>query len=241
MQKLKVDILAFAAHPDDIELACSGTILKQIKQGKKVAIVDLTQGELGTRGTPESREQEAAAASKMMGISARENLAMQDGFFSHNMQNTNKVIEMVRLYQPDIVLANAVEDRHPDHGRASKLVSEACFLSGLRKVETGYKGEWQEPWRPRMVLHYIQDRYIQPDVVMDVTEEFEMKMEVIKCFKTQFFDPNSKEPKTPISGQDFLSFIEARSREMGRAGGFEHGEGFTMEKRPGIQSFEGLF
>lgn len=230
-----IDILAFAAHPDDIELSCSGTIMKAISQGKKVGIVDLTKGELGSRGTIETRFDEAAVASKIMGIDIRVNLRMADGFFEINKENKFRIIEQIRKYRPTIVLANAIEDRHPDHGRASQLVSEACFLAGLRRVETFYEGEIQEAHRPKAVYHYIQDHYIQPDFAVDVTAFVDRKLECIKAFKTQFYDPNSNEPITPISGAEFLDFIKGRMMQFGRPIGAQYAEGFTVERIPGVE------
>lgn len=231
---MKLDILAFAAHPDDVELSASGTVLKHIAAGKKVGIIDLTQGELGSRGTKETRKEEAAASSEILGLSARHNLKMADGFFDVNEENKRLIIEQIRKYKPEIILANAVSDRHPDHGRAAKLVSEAAFLSGLVKVNTTMEGVSQEPHRPRAIYHYIQDYYMKPDLVVDVTDYFEQKMKSILAFKTQFFDPNSSEPDTPISGKDFLDFVESRMRQFGRPIGAKYGEGFTVERFPGI-------
>ena len=234
---MKIDILAFAAHPDDVELSAAGTLIKHIKQGKKVALVDLTQGELGSRGTVETRYAEAADASKILGLSARINLKMEDGFFTHSQENLLKIIEQIRYFKPEIVLCNAIDDRHPDHGRASKLVSEACFLSGLRKIETGHDEDKQEAHRPKAVYHYIQDRYIQPDFVVDVTEFVEQKFEAVRAYKTQFYDPNSKEPQTPISGEEFFGFLRGRMAEFGRSIGVNYAEGFTVERIPGVESF----
>lgn len=200
----KLDILAFAAHPDDVEISASATIMKHIDAGLKVGIVDLTQGELGSRGTIHTRYEEAAEASRLMGISERVNLKMADGFFFNSEENKRLIIEQIRHFQPSIVLMNAISDRHPDHGRGSKLVSEACFLAGLRKIETTFNGVKQTAHRPKAVYHYIQDYYIKPDFVVDVSGYFERKIEVIKAFKTQFYDPLSKEPATPISGEDFF-------------------------------------
>lgn len=227
---MKLDILAFSAHPDDIELSCSGTLLKQIELGYKVGIIDLTQGELGSRGTIDTRYSEAKAAADILGLSARENLKMADGFFEINEENKLKIVKAIRKYKPKTVLANAVSDRHPDHGKGSQLVSEACFLAGLRKIETEDDGVSQEAWRPETIYHYIQDYYIKPDFIVDITDVLPQKLESIKAYKTQFFDPNSKEPQTPISGEDFLEFIVARSREYGRLIGTKFGEGFTTEK-----------
>jgi bacillithiol biosynthesis deacetylase BshB1 len=237
MHRNKVDILAFAAHPDDIELAASGTLMKHIADGKTVAIVDLTQGELGSRGTMETRFKEAEEASKIMGVSLRTNLKMSDGFFELSESNKRLIIEQIRRFQPTIVLANAIEDRHPDHGRASKLVSEACFLSGLLKIETAWEGQAQKPYRPVAVYHYIQDRYIEPDFLVDVTEFVERKFDCIKAYKTQFFDPNSTEPQTPISGEEFLDVLKGKMQMLGRTIGAKYAEGFTVERQIGIKSF----
>lgn len=238
---MKLDILAFAAHPDDVELACSGTIMKHIHEGKKVGVVDLTQGELGSRGSIEIRYIESAESARIMGLSARENLKMADGFFDINQENKIKIIEQIRRFRPEIVLANAIEDRHPDHGRASKLVSEACFLAGLMKIETFWNGEVQEHYRPKVVYHYIQDRYIKPDFVVDITEFFDRKMESIMAYKSQFYDPNSNEPSTPISGQEFLDSIKGRMGAFGREIGVKYAEGFTSERLVGINSLFDLF
>jgi len=232
-----LDILAFAAHPDDVELSCSGTLMKHIADGKKVGIIDLTEGELGSRGSVELRYQEAEAASKIMGLAVRDNLKIADGFFEINQENKLKIVKAIRTYQPKIVLANAVEDRHPDHGRAAQLVSEACFLAGLRKVETIVNGQLQEAYRPKVVYHYIQDRYIKPDFVVDMTPFIDRKMEAVKAYKSQFYDPNSMEPQTPISGADFLGFIKARCNEFGRPIGAQYAEGFTVERTLGVENF----
>jgi len=231
---MNVDILAFAAHPDDVELGCSGTLMKQIEAGFSVAIVDLTQGEMGSRGTIETRYAEAAAASEVMGVKTRINLKMADGLFEINETNKRLIVEQIRRLQPKMVLANAISDRHPDHGRASKLVSEACFLSGLRKYHTEWKGQLQEAHRPETVYHYIQDHHIDPDIVIDVTAFQERKMKAILAYETQFFNPDSKEPETPISGQSFMDFVNARMREFGRPIGAEYGEGFTVERVPSV-------
>ena len=234
MLNSKVDILAFGAHPDDVELSAAGTIMKHIAQGKTVAIVDLTQGEMGSRGTIHTRYEEAAAASEILGISHRENLKMEDGFFEINEANKRKIVEQIRRFQPEIVLANAMSDRHPDHGRAGKLVSDACFLSGLVKVETQWEGEKQQAHRPKAVYHYIQDYHHQPDFVVDVTEFFDRKMASILAYKTQFFNPDSNEPETPISSKAFLSGVEARMLEHGRPIGANYAEGFTVERFIGV-------
>jgi len=234
---MKVDILAFAAHPDDVEISCSATIIKSIREeNKKVAFVDLTQGELGTRGTAETLKQESEASAAFMGLSARVNLHLRDGFFVHDEDSLRKIIEQIRFFQPEIVLANSIYDRHPDHGRASKLVSEACFYAGLRKYETTLNGEKQTAHRPKAVYHYIQDRYVKPDFAVDVSNYVDDKMKALLSFKTQFFDPNSTEPKTPISGKDFTDFILARMREFGRPIGADYAEGFTVERLAGVRS-----
>ena len=230
------DILAFAAHPDDVELACSGTLMKHISEGKIVGVIDLTEGELGSRGSVALRYEEAAEASKIMGLSFRENLKMRDAFFEINEENKLKIVTAIRTYRPKIVLANAVEDRHPDHGRAAQLVSEACFLAGLRKLETIVNGQLQEAFRPEVVYHYIQDRYIKPDFVIDVTPFMERKMKAVEAYKSQFYDPNSTEPQTPISGKDFLDFLKSRGNEFGRPIGVSYAEGFTTERLPGVNS-----
>lgn len=230
----KVDILAIGAHPDDVELAAGGTIIKSVQQGKKVAIVDLTQGELGSRGTIETRYDEAATAAKIMGVIHRENLKMADGFFEATEENLLKLITAIRKYQPEIVLANAPEDRHPDHGRGSQLISRACFLSGLLKIETESDGEKQSHWRPKVVYFYIQDRYLKPDFVIDVTEQRDLKFDAILAYKTQFYQENMSGPKTPISGQEFLDSLEGRLIQYGRDIGVKYGEGFITERPVGI-------
>ena len=235
---MKLDILAFASHPDDIELGCSGTLIAHISAGKKVGIVDLTRGELGTRGTPEIRIQESEAASEVMGIAARENLGFADGFFQNDREHQLKVVEMIRMYKPEVVIMNAVHDRHPDHKRGSDVVSEACFKSGLKMIKTiDKKGEEQDAWRPKAVYHYIQDRFITPDLVVDVTPYWERKMETIRAFKSQFYNPDDSSPNTYISSPEFLEFIEARAKEMGHSIGVTYGEGFTKERNIGVKSF----
>jgi N-acetylglucosamine malate deacetylase 1 len=233
----KIDILAFGAHPDDVELSASGTLLKHISQGKKVVIVDLTQGELGSRGTIETRYQEANVASQIIGLEDRVNLKMEDGFFTHSQENLMKIVEQIRRFKPEIVLANAIEDRHPDHAKGSKLVSDACFLAGLVKIESNFEGQKQEVHRPKVVYHYIQDRYIKPDFVIDVTDFVEQKFESIKAYKTQFYNPNSQEPQTPISGEEFFEFLRGRMAEFGRSIGVRYAEGFTVERILGVESF----
>jgi bacillithiol biosynthesis deacetylase BshB1 len=223
---MKLDILVMAAHPDDAELSCAGTILKHIAAGKKVGIVDFTRGELGTRGTPEIRLQESADATKILGLQARENLGIRDGFFRNDEETQLKLIEVIRKYQPDIVLANALEDRHPDHGKGAQLAIDACFLSGLRQIKTGDL----PAWRPAQVYHYIQDRYLEPDFVVDISSQWDQKEAAIRAFKSQFFDPNSAEPASYISSPDFLNFIQARALEMGHKIGVKYGEGFQSQK-----------
>ena len=240
MNTNKLDILVFAAHPDDVELSASGTILKHINQGKKVAIVDLTRGELGSRGNIETRKQEAETASKIMGVSARVNLGLADGFFEHNEENLLKIVEQIRYFKPEIVFANAIEDRHPDHAKASKLVSDACFLAGLVKVKTFFQTDKQEAHRPRLVLHYIQDRYVKPDLVVDITPFYESKMQAILAYKTQFFQEGQEGPKTPISGQDFLEFLTGRMTEFGRSIGVNYAEGFTVERTIGVDDLTSI-
>jgi bacillithiol biosynthesis deacetylase BshB1 len=237
---MKVDIVAFAAHPDDIELSAAGTLMKHISEGKTVAIVDLTQGELGSRGTIETRYKEAEEASKIMGITARVNLKLADGFFNDSEENKRLIIEQIRRFQPSVVLANAIEDRHPDHARAAKLVSDACFLAGLRKIETVWDGETQDAHRPKAVYHYIQDHYLKADFCVDVTAFVERKIQAIKAYKTQFYDPNSKEPVTPISGEEFIDFIKGRMMQYGRPIGVQFAEGFKVEREPGVKSFDDL-
>lgn len=233
---MKLDLLVLAVHPDDAELGCSGTIIKHIAQGKKVGIVDFTKGELGTRGTAETRAEESENASKIMGIHVRENIGIRDGFFKNDEAHQLAVVKMIRKYQPEIVLTNALYDRHPDHGRASDLANDAIFLSGLRKIETEVNGVLQQPWRPRLTLQYIQDTYIKPDVIVDISEQMEQKIEAIKAFKTQFDSPNENEPQTYISTPAFLQSVIARAREMGKNIGAEYGEGFTSRKLLGVDS-----
>ena len=237
---MKVDILAIGAHPDDVELGCGGTLAKLISEGKKVAIVDLTQGELGTRGTNVTRAQEAASASEILGISARENLKMKDGFILNSEEYQIQIVKMIRKYQPEIVLANAVDDRHPDHAKAAKLASDACFLSGLVKIETELDGENQKQWRPKQVFHYIQWKHITPDFVIDISNFMEKKIEACLAYKTQFYDPDSKEPMTPIATKDFLESLTYRAQDLGRLSGVEFAEGFTTEKLLAFKNFDGI-
>lgn len=237
---MKVDILAFGAHPDDVELGAGGTLAKQVKLGYKVAIVDLTQGDLGTRGTVETRRVEAENAGKILGLSARENLCFRDGFFIDDEAHQLEVIKMIRKYKPKVVIANAIHDRHPDHGKGSKLVSTSCFLSGLRRIETELDGTSQEPWRPEVVYHYIQFYDIQPDLVVDVSDCIEEKMNSILAYETQFYDPNSDEPKTLISSKQFLDTHKARAAQWGQYIGAAYGEGFTVERYVGVKNLMDL-
>lgn len=237
---MKLDILVFAAHPDDAELSCSGTIIKHIKMGLKVGIVDITRGEMGTRGSAEIRQQESDAASKILGIHVRENLGLADGFFDASVENQLKVIQMIRKYQPEIILANAISDRHPDHGRAAALLQQVHFKSGLRKVVTTLDGVEQTAWRAKALYHYIQDQYIKPDFVVDISDEMEQKMESVRAFKTQFYDPNSLEPATYISSPDFFEAVISRSREMGKLCNGSFAEGFTVIKVPEVRSLTDL-
>lgn len=233
---MKLDILVLAAHPDDAELGCGGTIALHIRQGKKVGILDFTKGELGTRGTPEIRAQESQASSKILGISVRDNLEFADAFFVNDEQHQLAVIKKIRQYQPEIILANAISDRHPDHGKGSNLATTACFLSGLRKIETTMDGKPQDAWRPKAVYHYVQSNYIKPDFVVDITQQWETKIKAIKAFKSQFYDPDSKEPETFLSTPHFLEFVEARAKELGLAIGVNYGEGFTIERTIGVNN-----
>lgn len=233
---MKLDILAVGSHPDDVELSCAGTLAKEIGRGKSVGILDLTRGELGTRGTAETRDAEAKEAAKILGVKMRHNMGFQDGFFINDPQHQMELISIIRKYQPQIVFCNAVEDRHIDHGRGAKLVSDACFLSGLRRVETVWEGEKQEAWRPKNVYHYIQWENIKPDIVVDISGFMDKKMESVLAYKTQFYDRNSNEPITPISSDNFLDSITYRARDLGRLIGTDHAEGFTVERYPAVDS-----
>jgi len=237
---MKLDILAIGAHPDDIELGCSATIAKEIFLGKKVGVLDLTRGELGTRGSAEIRDQEAAAASKILGLTVRENLAFADGFFINDKKHQLEVIKMIRKYQPDIVLCNAVDDRHIDHGKGSKLASDACFLSGLRRIETSLDGVKQHEWRPKKVYHYIQWKNLEPDFVVDVSGFIDKKMEAVQAYSSQFYDPNNKEPISPITSKNFLDSIRYRAQDLGRLVGVEAAEGFTVERYVTVDSLDKL-
>lgn len=233
---MKLDILAFGAHPDDVELSCAGTLAVEIQNGKNVGIIDLTRGEMGTRGTAETRAQEARDAAEILGVTVRENLGFKDALFLNDDAHKLDIIKILRKYQPEIVLCNAIKDRHIDHGRASQLVSEACFLSGLKKYETSVKNEIQQPWRPKYVYHYIQWYDIEPDFVVDISNTIEKKIKSVKAYKTQFHNPESKEPETPISSSNFMESISYRARNFGRIIGVDYAEGFTAERYVGVKS-----
>ena len=237
---MKLDILAIGAHPDDVELGCGATIAKEISLGKKVGIIDLTRGELGTRGSAEIRDQEAADSAKILGVVVRGNLKFSDGFFVNDKKHQLEVIKMIRKYQPEIVLCNAIQDRHIDHGKGSKLVSDACFLSGLRKVETDYEGKSQKEWRPKRVYHYIQWENLKPEFVVDVTGFIDVKMDAVKAFSSQFYDSKSKEPVSPITSKNFIDSIKYRAQDLGRLIGTEYGEGFTVERYVAVKSLDDL-
>ncbi len=237
---MKLDILAITAHPDDVELCCSGTLLNQIALGKKVGIIDLTRGEMGTRGTAEERIREAANAAEILNIGIRENVGLRDGFFTNTEEQQKRIIPYIRKYKPDLVITNAIDDRHPDHSRAAKLVADSCFYSGLRMVKTfDANGLEQDAWRPKNIFHAIQDRYIQPDFVIDISNVHDKKIEAIRAFRSQFFDPNydpnSTEPQSYISSPEFLEFIIARAKEFGHAIGTQYGEGFTSARMLGLR------
>lgn len=237
---MKCDILAIGAHPDDVELGCAGTIVKLISEGKKVGIIDLTEGELGTRGTRETRYSEASDAAKIMGISHRENLKLKDGFLNNSEEYQLKIVEKIRKYKPEIVLANAIDDRHPDHAKAAKLISDACFLAGLRKIETYENNELQDVWRPKHIFHYIQWKNLEPDFVIDISDFMDKKIEACLAYKTQFYDPNSTEPVTPITTKDFLESLTYRAQDLGRLSGVQYAEGFTTEKLIALKNFDGI-
>jgi len=237
---MKVDILAFGAHPDDIELGAGGTLVHHIKKGQKAAIVDLTQGDLGTRGTVELRREEADAAGEIIGISARENLKFRDGFFINDEKHQLEVVRMIRKYRPEVVIANAIRDRHPDHKKGSDLVSTSCFLAGLKNIETLENEVPQEAWRPRAVYHYIQFYDITPDIIVDISDSIDQKMESILAYKSQFFDPTSKEPATVISSRQFLETQKSRCAQWGQYIGVEYGEAFTVERYMGVDDLTTL-
>mgnify|MGYP003147263098 FL=1 len=239
---MKLDILVFGAHPDDAELGAGATIAKEVSKGKKVGIVDLTRGELGTRGSAEIRDKEAVRAAEILGVAVRENMEFADGFFMNDKEHQLELIKIIRKYRPEIVLCNAVEDRHIDHARGSKLVSNACFLSGLMKIDTKMDGDdqWQEAWRPKLVYHFIQWKNLEPDFVVDVTGFIEKKTEAIMAYGSQFYDPDSDEPETPISSKNFTDSVNYRARDLGRIIGVEYAEGFTVERLVGVDSLEDL-
>jgi bacillithiol biosynthesis deacetylase BshB1 len=235
---VKIDILAIGAHPDDVELSACGTLLHHISLGKTVGLLDLTSGDLGSRGSAELRDVEATESATKMGASFRRNLRLADGFFQYSQENLLKIIQIIRWCQPEIVLANAPDDRHPDHGRAAKLAADACFYSGLLKIETEFDGKAQAHWRPKAVYHYIQDKDLTPDFVVDITPFMDKKLDLILTFRSQFYLPDDKtfdsEPKTPISGQDFFEFVKSKNRAFGRPIGVEFAEGFIAQRTPGI-------
>ena len=237
---MKVDYLAFGAHPDDIELGCGGTLAKLISEGKTVAIVDLTQGELGTRGSVEIRYQEAEAAAKILGVAYRENLKMKDGFLINSEEYQLEIVKMVRKYQPEVVFSNAIDDRHPDHAKASKLVSDACFLAGLKSIHTEIDGVAQEKWRPKNIFNYIQWKDITPNFVIDISDFLDKKIESCMAYSSQFYDPNSQELETPISNKDFLESLTYRAQNLGRLSGVTYAEGFTYEKLIALKNFDGI-
>lgn len=237
---MKLDILAFGAHPDDVELGCGATIAKEISLGKSVGIVDLTRGELGTRGSADLRDIEAANAAKILGVAVRENLGFTDGFFMNDKDHQLEIIKMIRKYQPEIVLCNAVDDRHIDHGKGSQLVSDACFLSGLLKIETKIEEKFQEKWRPKNVYHYIQWNNLEPDFVVDVTGFINVKTDAVLAYSSQFYDPKSAEPETPITSKNFIDSINYRARDLGRLIGVDFAEGFTTERYAAVDNLSKL-
>ena len=237
---MKLDILAFGAHPDDVELGCGATIAKEVSLGKKVGIVDLTRGELGSRGSANLRDEEAAIAAKILGISVRENLRFADGFFANDKTHQLQIIKMIRKYQPEIVLCNPVDDRHIDHPKASNLVSDACFLSGLIKIETELEGQQQEKWRPKQVYHYLQWKSSTPDFVVNVSDFMEVKIKAVLAYGSQFYNPRSKEPETPISSENFTDSVQYRAKDLGRLIGVEFAEGFTAERYVAVENLDKL-
>ena len=240
MKNIKLDILAIGAHPDDVELGCGATIAKEVSLGKKVGILDLTRGELGTRGSAEIRDKEATDAAKILKISVRENLGFADGFFTNDKEHQLEIIKILRKYQPEIVLCNAVDDRHIDHSKGSKLVSDACFLSGLRKIETKLNGVTQDIWRPKIVYHYIQWKNLEPDFVVDVTGFIDIKMDAVKAYASQFYDSNSKEPASPITSKNFIDSIKYRAQNLGRLIGTDFAEGFNVERYVAVDNLDKL-
>ena len=237
---MKLDILAIGAHPDDVELGCGATLAKEIANGKKIGILDLTRGELGTRGSAEIRDSEAADAAKIIGVSVRENLAFADGFFTNDKKHQLEIIKIIRKYQPDVVLCNAVDDRHIDHPKGSKLASDACFLSGLRKIPTLLNGEEQEAWRPKQVYHYIQWKNMEPDFVVDVSGFMDVKAAAVKAYASQFYDPNSNEPESPITSKNFIDSVLYRANDLGRLIGVESAEGFVSERYVAVDKLDDL-
>jgi bacillithiol biosynthesis deacetylase BshB1 len=237
---MKLDILAFGAHPDDVELGCGGTLAKEIHFGKKVGIIDLTRGELGTRGSAEIRDKEAEKAAQILGVAIRENLRMRDGFFLNDEAHQLRIIEIIRKYKPEIVLCNAIEDRHIDHAKGSSLISDACFLSGLRKIETKYENQVQDAWRPKVVYHYIQWKTIEPDFVVDISGFEKKKVEAIMAYDSQFFNPDTNEPVTPITTKNFLESINYRAQDLGRLIGTDFAEGFNVERYLAVNSLTDL-
>ena len=237
---MKLDILAFGAHPDDVELGCGATIAKEVSLGKKVGIVDLTRGELGSRGSANLRDEEAAIAAKILGISVRENLRFADGFFVNDKTHQLQIINIIRKYQPEIVLCNPVDDRHIDHPKASNLVSDACFLSGLIKIETELEGQQQEKWRPKQVYHYLQWKSSTPDFVVNVSDFMEVKIKAVLAYGSQFYNPRSKEPETPISSENFTDSVQYRAKDLGRLIGVEFAEGFTAERYVAVENLDKL-
>ena len=235
---MKLNILAFGAHPDDVEMSCGGTILKHISKGWSAGIVDLTQGEMGTRGTAETRHEEAQVAAKILGVKVRTNLLMRDGFVFNNEENQMRVIEMIRHFRPDVVLANAIDDRHIDHVRAAELVKHACFLSGLKKIETSYEGKTQEAWRPPNIYHYIQDKDLEPNFLIDISREFETRMEAVMAYKTQFFESKLNEPNTYISSPEYMDALKGRLLLWGKRIGVKYAEGFTVNKTIGVSGLD---
>jgi bacillithiol biosynthesis deacetylase BshB1 len=233
---MKLDILAIGAHPDDVELGCGATLAKEVANGKKIGILDLTRGELGTRGTAKTRDKESEEAAKILGVAFRNNMDFADGFFTNDKTHQMELIKLIRKSQPEIVICNAIDDRHIDHAKGSKLASDACFLSGLIKIETEYEGKTQTHWRPKHVYHYIQWNNLKPDIVVDVSNYINQKLEAVLAYKTQFYDPESNAPETPISSKNFTDSIIYRARDVGRLGGVEYGEGFTVERYPAVDS-----
>ena len=237
---MKLDLLAIGVHPDDVELGCSGTLLKHLRLGEKAGILHLTKGELGTRGSGKLRRQEAEAAAEILGVQVMEMLDFADGFFRNDKTHQLRLMQIIRRYRPNIVLANALDDRHPDHGRAGWLIEEACFLSGLSKVETKLNGKKQAPWRPKAIYHYIQAYHHDPDVIVDVSEFWDKKMEAVKAYSSQFYDPKSKEPQTFISTPEFMELVKSRAVEFGQAIGVRYGEGFTSRRKIGARALSDL-